>query len=116
MDKNRVWTLGIGLVLGIVTVGCSKPAAGPPVAENSATSEEDGHGWWCSEHGVPEEVCVLCNNKLVADFKAKGDWCTEHDRPDSQCFVCHPEKVVEFAAIYEAKYGKQPPKPTDNGA
>ena len=53
--------------------------------------------------------------KLVADFKAQGDWCKEHDRPDSQCFVCHPEKEAEFAAQYEAKYGKQPPKPEDDG-
>ena len=45
------------------------------------------------------------------DFKAQGDWCKMHERPDSQCFVCHPEREAEFAAQYEAKYGKQPPKP-----
>ena len=72
-------------------------------------------GWWCDEHGVPEEVCAQCNTKLVADFKAKGDWCKKHNRPDSQCFVCHPEKEAEFAALYEAKYGKQPPKPEADG-
>ena len=55
--------------------------------------------------------CALCNSKLVADFKAKGDWCEKHNRPDSQCFICHPEKEAEFAALYEAKYGKKPPKP-----
>jgi cobalt-zinc-cadmium efflux system membrane fusion protein len=91
-------------------VGCAQSASTPP----EAAVAEAGHkhdGWWCDEHGVPEEVCALCNTKLVADFKAKGDWCKEHDRPDSQCFVCHPEKEAEFAAQYEAKYGKQPPKP-----
>ena len=88
-------------------------------AKNSNTTATDSHvteaahhhdGWWCDEHGVPEEVCALCNTKLVAEFKAKNDWCDKHDRPDSQCFVCHPERETEFAAQYEAKYGKQPPK------
>ena len=51
----------------------------------------------------------------VADFKAKGDWCEKHNRPDSQCFICHPEKETEFAALYEAKYGEQPPKPEADG-
>jgi cobalt-zinc-cadmium efflux system membrane fusion protein len=90
-------------------VGCgtsSQPAG------TSATQVAAGHnheGWWCAEHGVPEEVCAQCSAKIAADFKAKGDWCKEHDRPESQCFVCHPEKQAEFAALYEAKYGKQPP-------
>jgi hypothetical protein len=98
--------------------GCAKPNA-PPPATTEAAHEHEGHGheghthggWWCGEHGVPEEVCALCSPKLVADFKAKGDWCKEHERPDSQCFICHPEKEAEFAAQYEAKYGKKPPKP-----
>jgi len=65
---------------------------------------------------VPEDVCALCDTDLVAEFKAKGDWCEEHNRPDSQCFTCNPEKEVEFAALYEAKYGTKPPKPTEDGA
>jgi cobalt-zinc-cadmium efflux system membrane fusion protein len=96
-------------VAAVALFGCGHSAATP-----NAHIAEVGHkheGWWCDEHGVPEEVCARCNTKLVADFKAKGDWCKEHDRPDSQCFVCHPEKEAEFAAQYEAKYGKQPPKP-----
>ena len=55
--------------------------------------------------------CALCHPKIAAEFKAKGDWCKKHDRPDSQCFICHPENQAKFAALYEAKYGKQPPKP-----
>ncbi len=78
----------------------------------AATSQAHSHdGWWCDEHGVPEEACALCNTKLAADFQKKGDWCEEHDRPDSQCFKCHPELEAKFAAQYEAMYGKQPPKP-----
>jgi hypothetical protein len=94
-------------------VGCGHSASTPDVHVAEAGHKHDG--WWCDEHGVPEEVCALCNTKLVADFKAKGDWCKEHDRPDSQCFNCHPDKEAEFAAQYEAKYGKQPPKPEANG-
>lgn len=89
-----------------------------PSSEASATSKESGEapndGWWCTEHGMPEEICAQCNSKLAAEFKKKGDWCKEHDRPESQCFICHPELEAKFAAKYEAKYGKKPPKPEVN--
>src|SRR5690348_4829722 len=91
-------------------IGCNSSAQSP-ADKHVAAAGHSHEGWWCDEHGVPEEVCARCNTKLVADFKAKNDWCKEHERPDSQCFVCHPEKEAEFAAQYEAKYGKQPPKP-----
>ena len=74
---------------------------------------QDHSGWWCVEHGVPEGECALCDTSLVADFKAKGDWCDEHHRPESQCFKCDPERFTRFAARYEAKYGEQPPEPTE---
>jgi cobalt-zinc-cadmium efflux system membrane fusion protein len=108
-----------GTALALVAVSffaCSKSA--DKTAMSSSAASEEGHsheGWWCNEHGMPEEVCAQCDSGLVADFKAKGDWCAEHNRPDSQCFVCHPEKEAEFAALYEAKYGKQPPKPMVEG-
>ncbi len=93
-------------------IGCSKaPSKVTPSATKVSNDAHNHDSWWCNEHGVPEEVCALCDSKLVADFKAKGDWCKEHDRPESQCFVCNPEKEAEFAAQYEAKYGKKPPKP-----
>jgi len=81
--------------------------------EGEEHASRDHNGWWCNEHGVPEDECALCKTSLVADFKAKDDWCEEHGRPDSQCFVCHPEKFEKFAARYEAKFGEQPPKPTE---
>jgi len=101
------------LVVGITFIGCAKSAdqAGPAATTQVSEAGHDHSGWWCNEHGVPEEVCALCNKKIAADFKAKGDWCAEHDRPESQCFICHPEKEAEFAALYEAKYGEKPPKP-----
>lgn len=77
---------------------------------------DGGHnhgGFWCTEHGVPEEECALCDTSLVSGFKEKGDWCEEHNRPDSQCFKCNPENFAKFAARYEAKFGEQPPEPTE---
>jgi cobalt-zinc-cadmium efflux system membrane fusion protein len=73
----------------------------------------DHSGWWCTEHGVPEGECALCDTSLVADFKAKDDWCDEHSRPNSQCFTCNPELLDKFAARYEAKFGELPPNPTE---
>lgn len=78
-----------------------------------ADHDHDHGGWWCAEHGVPEEECALCDVSLVAEFKENGDWCEEHSRPDSQCFECNPENLTKFAARYEAKFGEQPPKPTE---
>ena len=118
----------VALTLGLT--GCGQPpvpqstsgtSSGTPkdaVTDSSGATKTDGSkhthdhsGWWCNEHGVPEEECGLCNAKLAAQFQKKGDWCKEHDRPDSQCFVCHPEKETQYAAKYAAKYGEKPPKP-----
>jgi cobalt-zinc-cadmium efflux system membrane fusion protein len=76
--------------------------------------DHDHAGWWCDEHGVPEEVCGQCNAKLAAEFKKKGDWCQDHDRPKSQCFQCDPKLKEKFAAQYRAKYGKEPPPTEDD--
>jgi hypothetical protein len=89
-----------------------KGAKDKPAQVALASKEEkksDPSGWWCDEHGVPEEICGQCDAKLAAEFKKKRDWCKEHDRPESQCFICHPELKEKFAAQYRAKYGKEPP-------
>jgi cobalt-zinc-cadmium efflux system membrane fusion protein len=78
------------------------------------TKGHDHSGWWCEEHGVPEEACGQCSAKVAVESKKKGDWCKEHDRPDSQCFLCHPELKERFAAQYRAKYGKEPPPTEDD--
>lgn len=111
MLRRNLVAVAVLVVAGIALIGCGKtePAATPVAQTKEAKGAHDG--WWCDEHGVPEEVCTRCNSKLVAGFKAKGDWCKKHNRPDSQCFICHPEKEAEFVAQYEAKYGKKPPKP-----
>src|SRR3954453_6148342 len=106
MYLNKLFVLYLSLI--VCVVGCGK-SADKKASTKAAVSIDDHTGWWCDEHGVPEEVCAQCNSKLVADFKAKGDWCAKHERPESQCFICHPEKQAEFAALYEAKFGKKPP-------
>jgi cobalt-zinc-cadmium efflux system membrane fusion protein len=91
-----------------------------PAADGAEKGHDDhaehGHdhsGWWCVEHGIPEEECGMCDSKLAAEFREKGDWCEEHNRPDSQCFICNPEKAEKYVALYEAKFGEKPPKPTE---
>ncbi len=123
MRHACICSIGVGIALTLaVALGCSKSAdkAGttgqptevkPVTASINGNSEHPHDGWWCDEHGVPEEVCGQCNSKVAAEFQKKGDWCKEHDRPDSQCFACHPELEGKFAAQYEAKLGKKPPKP-----
>lgn len=116
----------LALAVAVVS-GCGQTGSAPMKSDKLATADadhdhdkqaastkmgaHDHSGWWCNEHGVPEEVCGQCNSKLAAEFQKKGDWCKEHDRPDSQCFKCHPELQAKFAAQYEAKIGKKPPMP-----
>ena len=121
--KSAKWNVLASAVLiggaSLIAIGCGKsdttPSAGTSTPSAGAVAES-GHnleGWWCSEHGVPEEECSMCSSEAAAKLKENGDWCKEHDRADSQCFICHPELAAKFAARYEAKFGKKPPKPTE---
>lgn len=122
---TRTGTLSLVVVAAVLTSGCgqqpSEPGAATPVAETShddheghdADEDHDHGGWWCVEHGLPEEECSMCSAKAVDDFKAKGDWCDEHNRAESQCFKCDPSRAEKFAMLYEAKFGHKPPKPTE---
>lgn len=117
MSLKKIAAVGTLVIAGAGLWGCGKSPGKAQAPAPTTQASDDAHshdGWWCNEHGVPEEVCAQCDSTLVADFKAKGDWCKEHERPESQCFVCHPDKEAEFAARYEAKYGKKPPKPHDS--
>ena len=110
--------LAMALVIGCG--GSASTDSGNSATEEHAESGEEhpghdhdhgegGHnhnGWWCTEHGVPEADCALCDSKVAAAFQKKGDWCKEHSRPDSQCFECHPELQDQFASLYEAKFGE----------
>lgn len=125
MTANRFFVL---LTCGAYfAIGCGKTEPNPtekggadatPMSSEKHDRDDDhaaheGHshdGWWCDEHGVPEEVCAQCDSKVAAKFQKDGDWCQEHDRPQSQCFVCDPKKAEPFIAQYKAKYGKEPPR------
>src|SRR3954451_11029889 len=112
MAFRNGFLLGAASIVILSLAACrAEKVVDPTDAKPASASAQHTHeAWWCDEHGVPEEECAQCNGKLVAAFKAKGDWCEKHNRPESQCFICHPEKEAEFAALYEAKFGKKPPK------
>jgi hypothetical protein len=96
--------------------GCGQTNTSGPAQRNTSQVADTGSGhsgWWCPEHGVPEEECSMCSTKAATEFKKKGDWCKEHDRAESQCFICDPSTSGKFAARYEAKYCKKPPTPDD---
>jgi cobalt-zinc-cadmium efflux system membrane fusion protein len=122
-EKTNCYRVGlVALFVGLAGCGQTQAPQSASVMPKAAATDSSGpktygssphdhSGWWCTEHGVPEEECGLCNAKLAAQLQKKGDWCKEHDRPDSQCFICHPENEAQYAARYEAKYGEKPPKP-----
>ena len=118
MNRNIARGLSLMLVtiatlsMSVIAITGCKPKGATSTVKDSKVDQSVG-GWWCVEHGVPEEECALCDKSLVAKFKVKGDWCKEHDRPESTCFLCRPARFDKFAARYEAKTGMKPPKPTE---
>jgi hypothetical protein len=134
MNQRFAWgglSLGLFAALALIVAGCSQSDNKGGQAKDSgkqvAHKDDDGHdhgkegkkahdhsGWWCDEHGVPEEECSMCSAKVAKAFKDKGDWCKEHDRAKSQCFICDPSLRERYAAKHRAKYGKEPPEPTEN--
>lgn len=104
------------LAVGLATAACNRstspsPAANSPIPASGPAAQDDHSGWWCAEHGVPEEICALCNARLAAEYQRKGDWCREHNRPKSQCFLCDPKLAARYAAQYEGRFGTKPPEP-----
>ena len=136
--KRFLWrgspALALFAALAVLTAGCGQSASTGSDAKGSgkdkSVAKNDGHsggtpdggaapgkgeakggdhsGWWCDEHGLPEEVCDLCSKKYRAAEKAKGNWC-EHERVKSSCFKCNPGLREKYAAEYKAKFGKEPP-------
>jgi len=112
----RALSLGVLATAAIMLAGCSNSETSSEGAAQSPAVNNVDHshgGWWCVEHGVPEEECALCDKSLVAKFKEEGDWCEEHSRPESHCFLCGPARFDKFATRYEVKTGHKPPKPTE---
>lgn len=103
------------LSLLVIAVGCGQQAGedGPTQVSEASHEGHDHGGWWCIEHGIPEEDCSMCSSTAAEKFKEKGDWCQEHNRAESQCFKCDPTRAEKFAQLYEAKFGEKPPAPTE---
>ncbi len=101
--------------LALMTAGCGKESDNGGQANTGQADKRahDHRGWWCEEHGVPENLCSLCNNEMAAKCKNNGDWCQLHDRAQSQCFKCEPKLYEKYAAMYQAKFGKAPPRPPE---
>lgn len=112
MMEIRRSMMSWGLLAALVA-GCSETAPPAAKAPTPSAKKHDHSGWWCDEHGIPEAQCSLCSARVAAECKRKGDWCQEHERAKSQCFKCDPSLKDRFAALYRAKYGKEPPPITD---
>ena len=112
---TRCASLTLLATSGLVVSGCgsSEPGSAEVDGANITATDHSHGGWWCVEHGVPEEECAQCDSSLVAKFKADSDWCEEHNRPESQCFLCSTGRFDKFATRYEAKTGHKPPKPVE---
>jgi hypothetical protein len=109
----KVRSIGtLTLLACLFLVGCknesSPPAQEKKKEEASAAKKDDHSGWWCKEHGIPEEECLVCLHS-EEELKKMNDWCEKHEFAKSQCFQCDPTLKEKFAAKYRAKYGKEPP-------
>jgi hypothetical protein len=122
---NRARCLGLALYLtaALVAVGChhaedkanKQAKAKIDTAKKTEKAVHEEHGWWCEEHGIPEDICGLCNVEYRNKKKAEGDWCELHARLKSQCFKCDPSLYEkEFEPQYVNKYGKKPPRPPES--
>lgn len=104
--------IALGALAGLAFLGSGCEKAPPHHAVRAKQAKEHTHeGWWCDEHGIPEEECSMCSKKVADEFKKKGDWCEQHDRAKSQCFVCDPSLKEKFAARYREKNGGKEPPP-----
>lgn len=121
--NSRLWTrstLALAAAAVLIVSGCGKTedkAAKKDTPKDKGTEVAKGkhEGWWCEEHGIPEEECSACNDKILKAHKDKGDICKEHpDRAASQCFICNPKQSELYAAKYRTKYGKEPPPAKEN--
>jgi hypothetical protein len=115
---KKFWLIGFFVSGVFIAAGCGQPTASTEkkVKEVAKATEpkEDGHGWWCNDHGVVEEECSMCQQKVFKKLKY-DDICPKHrERSKAQCFICTPELWEKSKAVYVAKMGKEPPEPKDN--
>lgn len=87
MNGQRSLALAFALVLA--SSACGTPERSDREDERASAVAADA---MCSEHGVPEALCTLCNPRLIPVFRARLDFCEEHQLPESICPICHPER------------------------
>jgi len=111
------------MVLAFSSVGCNQPAKNDDKKQAKTDDKKKDipkggphDGWWCQEHGVPEEDCSLCVSPAERKkrFIDTGDWCPIHKRAQSQCFKCDPEKYKKFEEQHVAKMGHKPERPPES--
>ena len=70
-------TAGLLMLAGCGQQSGNRGTDGGPVKATEASHENHEHagddhsGWWCAEHGIPEEKCSLCSSMAAAVFQAK---------------------------------------------
>ena len=118
LQSGKIFAMLVAAVLLFSGCGGDKKESG--TKENgekksnvTTTQPADHSGWWCVEHAIPEEECSMCSADAAKKCKEAGDWCKEHNRAESQCFICNPGNAEKYAKLYEAKFGKKPPAPTE---
>jgi hypothetical protein len=99
----------------VFNAGCNRYDQKTDTMAKADANKVAHEGWWCQEHGVPEELCSICMSEAAAKkkFKDNGDWCNEHNRAESQCFKCDPKRYKKFEDMYVAKYGGKPERPPE---
>lgn len=75
------------LLAGIFYFGHHSGWKIPNVSALFAPSAQE-HDDWCSEHLVPESLCVACNDDLSPKLPEFG-WCRKHGV--AECVIDHPE-------------------------
>jgi cobalt-zinc-cadmium efflux system membrane fusion protein len=97
----------ISIVGGAVAIGRPDWLSG--ASKNAAGAADDGHGHdghdhgdgegeghACTEHGVPEQFCTLCDPGL----KEKLDLCSEHGGiPEDICTLCNSKAESKFGIV-----------------
>lgn len=79
--------LVFGLLGGVLFVGHHTGWKMPKLSELRGTSSVVPDDW-CSEHLVPESICIECNSALAPKPKEFG-FCRQHGV--NECVTCHPE-------------------------
>ncbi|CAN5134169.1 hypothetical protein BH11PLA2_BH11PLA2_39720 [soil metagenome] len=89
--------LSLGMLSGIFTLLILAAFLGlgfatgwelPKAAELMGQAVSEAKEEWCSEHSVPESICVECGKAVKARDPNKG-WCREHGV--HECVLCNPE-------------------------